>query len=173
MHYREATIEDNQPILRLYKAVAAAGGGIARNAEEVTEQYVEDFLRRSMESGLIIVGEHPDHPEELVCELHAYKKGIEVFRHLLSDLTLVVHPEHQGRKLGRTIFSIFLTEIAQHHPEVGKVELMVRESNRRAIALYQSLGFRIEGRFEMRVRNADGSYEADIPMGWQNPSFEF
>jgi ribosomal protein S18 acetylase RimI-like enzyme len=46
------------------------------------------------------------------------------------------------------------------------VELIARESNAKAIAFYQSLGFVIEGRFERRIRNPDGSLEADIPMAW-------
>jgi putative acetyltransferase len=69
--------------------------------------------------------------------------------------------------------SIFLEEIVRNRTDVGKVELIVRESNVGAIALYQSLGFRIEGRLEMRIRTPSRCYEADIPMGWQNPSYEF
>jgi ribosomal protein S18 acetylase RimI-like enzyme len=50
---------------------------------------------------------------------------------------------------------------------------MVRETNLKAIAFYQSLGFRIEGRFEMRIKTTQKIYEADIPMMWQNPNYEF
>jgi putative acetyltransferase len=46
------------------------------------------------------------------------------------------------------------------------VELIARESNARAIGLYESLGFRREGRLEGRVRRPDGVVEADIPMAW-------
>jgi ribosomal protein S18 acetylase RimI-like enzyme len=86
---------------------------------------------------------------------------------------LVVDPDFQGKKIGRTILMIFLDEIVKNRPDIGKVELIARESNQRAIALYQSVGFLIEGRLEMRIKAADGYYEADIPMGWQNPNFEF
>jgi ribosomal protein S18 acetylase RimI-like enzyme len=173
MHYREAKIEDLDSIYKLYKEVARKTGGLARSADEITEGYVEDFVRKSIASGMIIVGDHPEVSGELVCELHAYRKGIAVFNHVLGDLTLVVHPAFQGKKMGRTIFSIFLNEIYTHRPDIGRVELIARESNTKAIALYQSLGFRIEGRMEMRIKNTDGTYEADIPMSWQNPNFEF
>jgi ribosomal protein S18 acetylase RimI-like enzyme len=105
--------------------------------------------------------------------MHAYKPGIQVFNHLFSDLTIAVHPEFQGRKVGRTLFTIFLEEIARNRTDIGKVELLTREGNLRAIKFYQSLGFKIEGRLEMRVKTPAGNYEADIPMGWQNPNFEF
>ena len=72
-----------------------------------------------------------------------------------------------------TIFTIFLEEIARNRSNVGKVELVTREGHTRAINLYRSLGFVIEGRMEMRIKTPSGGYEADIPMGWQNPNFEF
>ncbi|HYG17272.1 MAG TPA: N-acetyltransferase, partial [Ohtaekwangia sp.] len=113
-----------------------------------------------------------DDPEMLIAAIHGYKPGIKVFNHVLSDVTLVVHPGHQGKKIGRTILTIFLEEIGSNRPDVGRVELIARESNMKAIALYQSLGFKIEGRLEMRIKSGE-SYEADIPMGWQNPNYEF
>lgn len=173
MHYRTATTDDLQKIITLYKAVARKEGGLARLEHEVSESYVENFLSKSLSLGLIIVGEHPENPDELVGEIHAYTAGIKVFSHVLSDLTIAIHPDFQGKKIGRTLFTIFLEEIGRNRPDIGKVELIARESNTRAIELYRSLGFHIEGRLEMRIKNADGSYEADIPMGWQNPNFEF
>lgn len=173
MHYRTANIDDLQRIIRLYKAVAKNEGGLARLDDEVSEEYVTNFISKSFSTGLIIVAEHPDNPDELVGEIHAYKPGIKVFNHVLSELTIAIHPDFQGKKIGRTIFTIFLEEVGRNRPDVARVELITREGNTRAIALYQSLGFRIEGRLEMRIKNADGSYEADIPMGWQNPNFEF
>ena len=173
MHFRTADIDDIIRIKTLYKDVARREGGIARLEHEITDDYIESFLKKSLATGLIIVAEHPDEPERLIAEIHAYKTGINVFAHVLGDLTLVVHPAFQGKKIGRTIFTIFLEEIARNRPDVGKVELIARESNRAAIELYQSLGFMIEGRLEMRIKTPEGSYEADIPMGWQNPLYEF
>ena len=173
MRYRTARVEDLDRLMKLYKAVARTEGGIARHESEITQEYIRGFLDKSLTQGLIIVGEDPNDENELVAEIHAYKAGIQVFDHVLGDLTLVVHPDFQGRKIGRTILTIFLEEIGRNHPDIGKVELIARESNEKAIALYQSLGFLIEGRLEMRIRTTDRHYEADIPMGWQNPNFDF
>lgn len=171
MHYRTADMDDLHRLIKLYKTVARHGDGIARLEHEVTEEYVKNFILKSLKTGLIIVGEDPDDPDELIAEIHAYKPGIKVFEHVFSELTIVVHPQHQGKKIGRTIFTIFLEEIGRNRPDIGKVELIARESNMKAIALYQSLGFKIEGRLEMRIKTHEG-YEADIPMGWQNLNYE-
>jgi ribosomal protein S18 acetylase RimI-like enzyme len=173
MHIRTAAPDDVQRIMQLYKEVAKVKGGIARLENEITEEYVENFLKKSLAAGLILVAIHPEDPERFVGEIHAYKPGIHVFKHLLSDLTIAVHPEFQGKKIGRTLFTIFLEEIALNHIDIGKVELLTREGNKKAIEFYQSLGFKIEGRLEMRIKTPQGIYEADIPMGWQNPNFEF
>ena len=173
MHIRTAAIDDVSKIVQLYKEVAKIKGGIARLENEITEEYVENFVKKSIADGLILVAIHPDDPERFIGEMHAYKPGIHVFKHLLSDLTIAVHPEFQGRKIGRTLFTIFLEEIALNRTDIGKVELITREGNVKAINFYQSLGFKIEGRMEMRIKTPAGFYEADIPMGWQNPNFEF
>jgi ribosomal protein S18 acetylase RimI-like enzyme len=172
MQIRTAEISDLSRIKVLYETVAREGGGIARNEAEINETYIENFLRKSLERGFIIVAENPANPQELIGEMHAHTPGIEVFEHVFSDLTIAVHPEFQGKKIGRTLFGIFLEEIALNRHDIGRVELIVRESNSRAIKLYQSLGFRVEGRLEMRIKTKDG-YEADIPMAWQNPNFLF
>jgi ribosomal protein S18 acetylase RimI-like enzyme len=173
MHIRTAEISDIERIEELYKAVARAGAGIARSENEITQAYVEKFVSRSLGNGLILVAENPSDPDQLIGEVHAYKAGIEVFDHMLTNLTIVVHPEFQGNKIGRTIFTIFQEEIATNRPDVGRVELFTRESNTKAIKFYESIGFRIEGRLEMRIRTPDKNYEADIPMSWLNPNFEF
>ncbi len=173
MRYRTADMDDLHRLILLYKAVARVEGGIARLEHEVTEEYVKNFLQKSMSTGVIIVGENPDNADELVASIHGYKAGIRVFEHVLGEVTLVVHPHFQGKKIGRTILTIFLEEIGRNRMDIGKVELIARESNLKAIQLYQSLGFRVEGRMEMRIRTPHHTYEADIPMGWQNPNFEF
>ena len=141
--------------------------------DEVTEEYITGFVKKSMETGLIIVGVNPNDPDELVSEMHGYTYGIRVLKHVLGDVTVLVHPEFQGKKIGRTMMTIFLEEIARNRTDIGKVELIAREGNVRAIQLYQSLGFLVEGRMEMRIKYPHLGYEADIPMAWQNPNFEF
>lgn len=173
MHIRTAALDDLDKIKTLYKAVARQGGGLARLEDEITDAYVQGFLEKSITQGLILVVLHPDDPEIFVGEMHAYKHGIKVFDHVLSELTIAVRPDFQNRKIGKTMFTIFLEEIVRNRPDVGRVELIARESNLKAIKFYQSVGFLIEGRLEMRIKTELGAYEADIPMGWQNTNYEF
>jgi ribosomal protein S18 acetylase RimI-like enzyme len=173
MHIRTALPTDSEKIKTLYREVSKSDPNFFRKEEELHLDYISDFVDKSIAKGLMIVAEHPEDETKLIGEVHAYKSGLKVTDHVLSNFNLVIHPDFQNKKLGKTLFTIFLEEVGKNHSDVGKVELMVRESNSNAIHLFQSRGFLIEGRMEMRVKKADGIYEADIPMGWQNPNFEF
>jgi putative acetyltransferase len=82
---------------------------------------------------------------------------------VLTDLTVAVHPDWQGRGVGRALFeALFAAARAQ---KVERIELMAREGNVGALRLYEALGFKVDGRFEGRVRLPDGTTEADIAMG--------
>jgi ribosomal protein S18 acetylase RimI-like enzyme len=172
MHFRTAELRDVPALLKLYTEVARQGT-LTRTENEITVEYVQGFISKGIEEGLIIVAEHPERPHELVGEIHAVKTGIQAFSHVLTDLTFAVHPNFQKKGLGRSLLTLFLDEVVRTRPDVGKVELFVQENQSGAISLFQSLGFLIEGRLEMRRRSQDNSYEADIPMGWQNPTYEF
>lgn len=157
--------DDAPAIQQLYQEVGAIPGGIARTPPEVTSDYVNGFVEDSLARGIILVAELPG-LAGLAGELHAYRSDLDVFRHVMGDLTVVVHPRAQGKGIGRRLFNRLLDEVKQQHPDVLRVELITQEGNARALHLYESLGFRREGRLEGRIRAPNGGYEADIPMAW-------
>lgn len=156
----------------LYQQVAQFEGGIARKAHEITETYIRHNLTETLRTGVGYVIPHPEQAHQLVAEIHCYALQPSVFQHVLSELTIVVHPQFQGYGLGKQVFSALLHHIQTHRKDVLRVELIARESNAKAIRFYEKLGFRIEGRFEQRIHRPDGGFEADIPMAWFNPEFE-
>lgn len=171
MHIRTAQLEDTNAITNLYKSVASSGQ-LPHKENDITGKYVDNFLEKSIRTGIVLVAED-DTSGKLIAEIHAHAPVPGSQKHVLTGLMMVVHPDHQAQKIGRTILTIFLEEIGLHRPGVGRVEVLVQESNARALALFQSMGFLIEGRLEMRTRTADGLLEADVPLAWQNPNFDF
>ena len=146
----------------LYKRVAQKPGGLARLANEISPDYVSDFLTKAQADGVSLVAVDDG---AVVGEIHACSPGLFIFSHVLSDLTIAVDPAQQGRGTGRLLFESFMARV-QNGTDIRRVELISRESNERAIAFYESLGFVKEGRLEARVRNVDETFEADIPMAW-------
>jgi ribosomal protein S18 acetylase RimI-like enzyme len=153
-------------LLHLYKSVAKIPGGIARVEEEITTDYISHNLQMALKNGVSLVIPNPLNETELVAELHCYKLQPGTFGHILSELTVVVHPDHQGKGLGKLLFEELLKEVKENRKDILRIELIARESNIKAIELYKKMGFAAEGRLEGRIANPDGTFEADIPMGW-------
>jgi ribosomal protein S18 acetylase RimI-like enzyme len=162
-----ASKDDFAGIKTLYLQVARQGGGIARTEDEITDDYIRHNLDTALARGISYIAKAGS---TVVAEIHAYIPVPKLFSHVLSDLTIAVHPEYQGVGVGRAIFTALLDTVENQHPNILRVELFVRESNLKAQAFYQSLGFQIEGHFAQRVRRPDGNLEADIPMAWLRPA---
>lgn len=166
---RKSSIADKGQIFSLYKNVSKTPGGLARNSDEITEAYIDNFCSKSHTNGIQLVVTDNDN---IVAEIHCYKLEPRVFKHVLGELTIVVDPDHQNLGLGKMIFQSLLNSITKERNDILRVELIARESNKKAIQFYQKLGFIIEGRFEKRISNADHSFEADIPMAWFNKNYK-
>jgi ribosomal protein S18 acetylase RimI-like enzyme len=163
---RKAVARDRAQVLALYKSVATIPDGIARTPAEVTEDYVVGFMQRAAADGVELVWEEDG---RIVGEIHASCPGIAALAHLLTDLTIAVAADAQGRGVGRGLFQALLDEVTHRMPHIHRVELFARVSNARARALYRSLGFVEEGRLRGRVNNSLGVAEDDTLMGWLRP----
>jgi ribosomal protein S18 acetylase RimI-like enzyme len=164
MKVRPTTDADLSAVVTLYRGVATIPGGLARLADEVTETWVNEFLTRSRANGLSLVAEAES--DRILGEIHAYSPGLYCFSHVLTGLTIAVAPAAQGQGVGRLLFETFMRNVIESRPDIQRVELISRESNRKAIRFYESLGFQREGELASRIRNVDGSLESDIPMAW-------
>ena len=165
MHIRAASVDDIPSILALHRLVSSKSGGLARYPDEITEDYVTGFVTHSHADGVIVVAESPD-IDGLAGELHTYRNPLRLFQHVYTHLTIAVHPETQGRGVGRALFTSLLDTVRLERPDVLRVELMAAERNARAHRLYESVGFVREGRFDRAIRGPDGVPEGDIPMAW-------
>lgn len=171
MHIRTALADDLPKIHALYQK-AAGSPGYALSSDDMTLPFIERLVQPALADGLVLLVIHPEDEERCVGEIHVSRDPRSFSRHVMTGLHLVVDPGFQRKKIGRTLLTILLEEIALNHPQIGKVDLTVNENNTRALTLFQSMGFTVEGRSEMKILNQDRMYEAEIPMGWQNPNYE-
>lgn len=93
--------------------------------------------------------------------------GTHVRRRHAMNLGLGVLPEAQGQGVGRALMQALL-HYADHWGQVLRIELGVFCDNHRAIALYQSLGFAIEGR-QRGYALRDGRYDDVFSMARLHP----
>jgi len=167
---RQGHLNDKDRILSLYKKVSGYSDGLARRLEEMTEEYVSEFVAQAHLNGFQIVAEEPE-SHLIIGEIHCYKLAPKAFSHILGELTIAVDPDYQDKGIGKTLFQALLKEVTENRKDILRIELITRESNKKAIAFYQSLGFVIEGRLVNRIMSGGGGFEADIPMSWMNPNY--
>jgi putative acetyltransferase len=138
-----------------------AEGGLGRLPDEMDLPWMEESLAGALKGGVAIGAWNGSRPAGMI---KASRMPSVQFQHVLSELTVAVDPESQGRGIGRSLFDALFASAATLTPKIERIELVVREGLTHAIRLYERLGFRHEGRFERRFRLSNGAYEADLPM---------
>lgn len=156
--FRPLGLHDAPALLGLMKS---AKGGLGRLPDEMDLPWMEEALAGALAGG-VAIGACTG--SRLIGMIKASRMPSVQFQHVLWDLTVAVEPESQGRGVARGLFAEMITSARSMTPRIERVELVVREGLTHAIRLYESFGFRLEGRFERRFRLSDGSYEADLPM---------
>jgi len=167
---RRATPADYAGIYDLYKSVAKLPRGIARLEDEVTEEYIKSFMAEASKDGAEFVAIDPENSSRIVGDIHCQKLEPWKFHHILGELTIAIDTNYHGMGLGKKLFQTLLAHVETNRKDILRVELITQEFNTRAIQLYESVGFKREGRLENRIR-AENSLEADIPMAWFNKNF--
>ncbi len=160
---RRSGIADLVGIHGLYQRAVDTPDGLIRRKDEIDHAYIEGFLKQSMESGLSLVALHAD---DVVGEIHAYTPPIFAFQHLLTDLTIVVDPDHQGQGIGSRLFSQFLNTVKFEMPDISRIELYTREHNLRNVKFYERMGFVNEGRQQNKIFVSTGQFETPLHMAW-------
>jgi ribosomal protein S18 acetylase RimI-like enzyme len=162
---RTATVED-APLLATAEVETARTPGLLVSKPE--ELNANAFAMRIAELGapglrgryIVACNERGEIVGHALLDPMPLARLAHVFR-----LTIVVHPGNAERGVGRVLMSD-LQQWSQNDSRVEKIELMVRATNARAIALYQSCDFVEEARFAKRIKLEDGSYIDDIAMAW-------
>jgi ribosomal protein S18 acetylase RimI-like enzyme len=160
---RPGKASDAPAILELFVTVAARSGGLARMADEMELGYVEDCVAKSLKNGVLLIAERDG---KVMGELHTYGAGLKKFAHVLANLTVAVHPDAQGQRVGRRLFDTLLAEVREKRPDILRIELFTQESNVRGQRLYESVGFKRQGWSERAILGPTGELEGDIPMAW-------
>jgi RimJ/RimL family protein N-acetyltransferase len=127
---------------------------------DLTVAQEEEFLRR-LQGGRFNFLLKGVLDGQIVSTASIHRQNRPRLRHV-GELGISVLEPYWGLGIGRTMIQATLR--AARERGVRKVNLKVREDNARAIALYESLGFALEGRSE-RAYLIRGRFHAERLMG--------
>ncbi len=163
---RPGRVDDYDQLKTLYRRVASVPGGLARTADEITDEYITYVLSKCLENGIIFVAEYHG---QLVGVIAKYKIVPKIFSHMLYEGSVLVDPDFQGQGIGTALITHLQEEIKTNHPEIYRVNFLARVSNP-AIKLYKRLGIVIEGVLKGTTQGLRGKLENDVFMAWYNPN---
>lgn len=165
---RPVEVEDLPGLRELELEIVGDGQGVVRDLSEVAppEKFIEKHKERWWgERATRIVG-MVDGVLAASGELTGFAPS--KLRHV-GIMAMGVGPSYQGAGLGRAILNQLIilgrTGFGESHPPIRRVELYTRADNARAISLYKSAGFEVEGCRRNFVCLGEGAFVDDIIMG--------
>ncbi len=153
---RQAKMEDARFIVVAEQEIAQEPGYFCSQPFELNEQKVKQTIGSTQ--GGYFVAEKGGH---IVGHVFLERLHLQSIRHV-AQLTIGVHKGYQEQGIG-TLLMEKIIEWAKQSDTIEKIELNVRASNTRAIALYKKMGFYEEGCLKKRIKIGD-QYIDDILM---------
>jgi RimJ/RimL family protein N-acetyltransferase len=130
--------------------------GERRATVEQTRAHIRDVLAQSNSTILVV-----EDQGELVGYLEVSGGRYRRNRHS-AHLVVALRKSHMGQGIGKRLFSRIETWARER--DLHRLELTVMTHNRRAVALYQKMGFEIEGT-KWHALKVDGRFVNEYYMG--------
>jgi len=160
---KPATLDDAPELLALHRSILEEGRYFITSAEE----FHNSLERQRIIMRLLI-------SQDNSCQFLARSSGrligmvlirggfLQRMKHV-GKLEIFLSPDRRGRGGGRLLMDMAL-DWARKHGTISKIGLTVFEDNTRAVRLYRSLDFEIEGRRAGEYREPDGTLRTDLLM---------
>lgn len=88
----------------------------------------------------------------------------------VAEFGIVIGPQARGHGVGSRALAL-VKDYATNQLALRRIWLRVVEYNTRAIAMYRSSGFELEGRLKRHVYRADSLHDV-LLFGWETPTLE-
>lgn len=149
---RPVRIEDAVPLNEMRRMDGVRENTLGIISERLSRG--EDFIKGLTDNDHLLVAEIEENGSKKVVGSCALQINRNRMRHSAS-LGIAVHPKYQGKGIGKALMTKIL-DLADNWLMLVRVELGVFVDNTRAINLYKSMGFEIEGtRRYAAIRNGE------------------
>lgn len=162
---RPVRLSDSEAINEMRRQEDVRANTLALATETIA--FTESFLRNMGSDDHILVAESDGKVVGMV-GIHLLKSARQ--RHT-ACLGMMVRAEYQGQGIGKKLLENIL-DLADNWLMLVRIELDVTSDNERAIHLYNSLGFEVEGKKKFSIIK-DGKYADLIMMARYNIPSQF
>jgi ribosomal protein S18 acetylase RimI-like enzyme len=157
---RALSLDDVPSVAAIYREASTA-----RAPDEISDAVAREMVQQALDTGVALAAVEG---ARVVGFVLAPRHPVRRLSHVITNVLVCLEPEVRGRGLGRQLMTAMM-RLAAETGWCERIEFHVRSSNVRAVTLYESLGFAIEGRLRARVATDDGGRQDDLIMGWLVP----
>ena len=158
-----ATLSDAQELLALHRTILEEGRYFItsvtefHNSLERQQGLMRQLLSQENSCQLLV------RQDERLVGMALIRGGFLLRMEHIGKLEIFLHADCRGEGIGRLLMEEALGW-AREHALLSKIGLTVFEDNTRAVGLYRSMGFQIEGRRVGEYREFDGTLRNDLLM---------
>lgn len=160
---RKAKVEDACAIFIAEQEIAVTPGYFCSQPSELRKQNVIKMIEKLEKNnqGIYLVAEKDG---QIIGHAFLEPLHLNYICHV-AQLTIGVHQGWQEKGIGTALMQHLIDWVLQSR-NIEKIELNVRASNTRAIALYKKMGFVEEGRLKNRIKISNSYYIDDLLMAF-------
>jgi len=163
LNIRQASVHDAETVIKFVKAIGDETNNLTFSGSEFTNTIEEEeaILRDHAEKeNQIFVLAFID--GEIAGQMNARASHKPRLRHA-CEIGISTRKHHWGKGVATEVLT-YLIEWAQANPIIRKINLKANVSNKKAIALYERMGFQHEG-VHKRDFYLHGEFEDSVSMG--------
>ncbi|MEA4961027.1 GNAT family N-acetyltransferase [Lutispora sp.] len=139
---RPVRIDDASAINEIRRMDGVRENTLGIISDRITK--TEDFIRGLSDNDHLLVAEFEEEGARKVVGLIGMNVSRNPRLRHSASIGLMVHPDYQARGIGTALFEKII-DLADNWLMLTRLELAVFVENQRAVKLYESLGFQIEG----------------------------
>ncbi len=168
---RPATDGDKLKIYALIRESIATDKKIM-SPDLISEGFMEEFVDKLIRKGSMLVVENSFSEMELIGEVHDYQthEQLDHEETALKELSFFSRLDRMPGERETNLVNWLFGEIRNNHRDVFRVEVSTPITNSASVDFYKTLGLRIEGNYQGRLKNKPEHLHLNLPLSWINYS---
>ena len=172
MNICKVSYDDLDNIFELYKKVSYVNtGNLTQFPNEIYKNYIKnEIFENALNLGLCVVVKDNN---KVVGLMKSYTSEYKALAHIMTNTTIMIHPDYQNHGYGKKMVETFLKIIMDEMQHIYMLEIVPHANNIRALDFYLKNNFKIESKTTNRILTQNNTMVDEVKMIWENPNFDY
>lgn len=168
---RQANDADRHQIYALIRENIATDKKIM-SPDLISEGFMEEFVDKLIRKGNMLVVENSFAEMEMIGEVHDYHthEQMDHEEKAIKELSFFSRLDKMPGERETSLVNWLFGEIRNNHQDVFRVKVNTPVTHSSSVDFYKTLGLRIEGNYQGRLKNKPEHLHLSLPLSWINYS---